>query len=103
MEFYTLGVYNSTEKEFFDKLLEGEIDTFCDIRQRRGVRGAKYAFVNSARLQKKLNELGIKYIYVPNLAPTTEIRELQKVQDTCILTLFVFSLKSVLLFCNSTN
>ncbi|MFJ1492440.1 hypothetical protein, partial [Capnocytophaga canis] len=25
------------------------------------------------------------------------------VQDTCILTLFVFSLKSVLLFCNSTN
>lgn len=81
MEFYTLGVYNSTEKEFFDKLLEGEIDTFCDIRQRRGVRGAKYAFVNSARLQKKLNELGIKYIYVPNLAPTTEIRELQKEVD----------------------
>lgn len=81
MEFYTLGVYNSTEKEFFDKLLEGEIDTFCDIRQRRGVRGAKYAFVNSARLQKKLNELDIKYIYVPNLAPTTEIRELQKEVD----------------------
>lgn len=81
MEFYTIGVYNSTEKEFFDKLTENNIDTFCDIRQRRGVRGAKYAFVNSNRLQQKLNELEIKYGYIPDLAPTTEIRELQKEID----------------------
>ncbi|MDO4783364.1 MAG: DUF488 domain-containing protein [Capnocytophaga felis] len=81
MEFYTIGVYNSTEKEFFDKLIEKEIDTFCDIRQRRGVRGAKYAFVNSIQLQQKLSELGIKYVYISNLAPTTEIRELQKKVD----------------------
>ena len=81
MEFFTIGVYNSTEQEYFDKLTRHNIDTFCDIRQRRGVRGAKYAFVNSKRLQNKLNELDINYIYVPELAPTTEIRELQKDAD----------------------
>jgi len=81
MEFYTIGVYNSTEKEFFDKLTKNNIDTFCDIRQRRGVRGSKYAFVNSNRLQQKLNDLDIKYGHIPNLAPTTEIRERQKQTD----------------------
>ena len=59
MEFFTIGVYNSTETEYFNKLIENNIDTFCDIRQRRGVRGAKYSFVNSNRLQEKLNELDI--------------------------------------------
>jgi uncharacterized protein (DUF488 family) len=81
MEFFTIGVYNSTEKEFFDKLTKNNIDTFCDIRQRRGVRGAKYSFVNSNRLQQKLNDLEIKYGYVPELAPTSEIRGLQKEID----------------------
>ncbi|MEO6670431.1 MAG: DUF488 domain-containing protein [Ferruginibacter sp.] len=81
MEFFTLGVYNTTENEFFDKLTENKIDTFCDIRQRRGVRGAKYSFVNSNRLQQKLHDLDIKYGYIPGLAPTTEIRELQKEID----------------------
>ena len=81
MEFFTIGVYNSSEKEFFEKLTENNIDTFCDIRQRRGVRGSKYSFVNSNRLQQRLNDLEIKYGYVPDLAPTTEIRELQKEID----------------------
>ena len=81
MEFYTIGVYNSTEKEFFNKLVQNNIDTFCDIRQRRGVRGAKYSFVNSNNLQQKLNDLEIKYGYIQNLAPTSEIRELQKEID----------------------
>jgi uncharacterized protein (DUF488 family) len=81
MEFYTIGVYNSTEEEFFNKLTKNYIDTFCDIRQRRGVRGAKYSFVNSNRLQIKLNHLNIKYGYIPELAPTSEIREIQKQID----------------------
>jgi len=81
MEFYTIGVYNSTEKEFFEKLTSNNIDTFCDIRQRRGVRGSKYSFVNSNRLQEKLNDLEIKYGYIQGLAPSTEIRELQKEID----------------------
>lgn len=82
MEFFTIGVYNSTEKEFFNKLLENKIDTFYDIRQRRGVRGAKYSFVNSNKLQGKLAELDIKYGHVLELAPTIEIRELQKKADS---------------------
>ena len=81
MQFYTIGVYNSTEKHFFQNLLDNKIDTFCDIRQRRGVRGAKYSFVNSKRLQVKLAELGIKYIHILDLAPTKEIRELQQQAD----------------------
>jgi uncharacterized protein (DUF488 family) len=81
MEFYTIGVYNSTEKEFFNKLTTNQIDTFCDIRQRRGVRGSKYAFVNSNRLQQKLVDLDIRYGYIQGLAPTSEIRGLQKEID----------------------
>jgi len=81
MEFFTIGVYNSTEQEYFDKLTENNIDTFCDIRQRRGVRGAKYSFVNSNRLQLKLNELDIRYGHIIDLAPTSDIRNLQKEVD----------------------
>lgn len=81
MEFFTIGVYKSTEKEYFQKLIDNNIDTFCDIRQRRGVRGSEYAFVNSNRLQAKLNELNIKYGHIIDLAPTSEIRELQKEAD----------------------
>lgn len=81
MKFYTIGVYNSTEEEFFSKLTQNRIDTFCDIRQRRGVRGAKYSFVNSKRLQSRLNDLGINYAHILELAPTTEIRNLQKEAD----------------------
>lgn len=81
MEFFTIGVYNSTEHEYYSKLIENNIDTFCDIRQRRGVRGAKYSFVNSNRLQAKLNELDIKYGHITDLAPTSEIRDLQKEAD----------------------
>ena len=49
---------------------------------RRGVRGSQYAFVNSKRLQDKLNEFGIKYRHILALAPTPEIRESQKKADT---------------------
>ena len=81
MEFFTIGVYNSNEANFFQKLVEAEIDTFCDIRQRRGVRGSKYAFVNSQRLQQRLADLGVGYVHEKGLAPPKEIRELQKAHD----------------------
>ena len=79
MKIYTIGVYNSTEQQFFSKLIDNNIDTFCDIRQRRGVRGSEYAFVNSNYLQTKLKELDIKYAHILDLAPTSEIREKQKI------------------------
>ncbi len=80
-KFYTIGVYGLSEDQYFSKLLENKIDAFVDIRQRRAVRGSKYSFVNSTKLQNKLSALGIKYFHVLELAPTTEIRELQKKDD----------------------
>lgn len=81
MNFYTIGVYHSSKEQFFNKLVENGIDTFCDIRQRRGVRGREYSFVNSNRLQETLQEKGINYCYFKELAPTQEIRDLQKAAD----------------------
>ena len=81
MKIYTIGVYNSSEQEFFNKLIENKIDTFCDIRQRRGVRGKKYAFVNSNYLQTRLKTLDIKYTHILELAPTDKIRDEQKKED----------------------
>ena len=81
MKIYTIGVYGSSEKSFFNKLIENKIELFCDIRQRRGVRGSEYVFVNSKRLQEKLKEIGVYYLHVLDLAPTTEIRKLQQEAD----------------------
>lgn len=47
----TIGVYGYTPETFFAALQEAGVDLLCDIRQRRGVRGAEYAFANSQRLQ----------------------------------------------------
>jgi len=76
-DIYTIGVYGLSEKEYFQKLIDNNIDTFCDIRLRRAVRGAQYAFANSQRLQNKLADLSITYLHETGLAPTTEIIKLQ--------------------------
>jgi uncharacterized protein (DUF488 family) len=76
-DIYTIGVYGLSEKEFFQKLTDHGIDTFCDIRFRRAVRGSQYAFANSQRLQDKLADLSIRYLHETALAPTTEIIKLQ--------------------------
>lgn len=81
MNFYTIGVYGSTQEEYFAKLANAKIDLFCDIRQRRGLRGKKYSFVNSKRLQQSLNTLDIDYMHIKDLAPTKEIRDKQKQDD----------------------
>src|ERR1700721_3832886 len=77
MKFYTLGVYGSTEADFFWKLLDNRSDIFCDIRARRAVRGAVYAFANAARLEAKLGKLKIAYITVKELATPPDIKKLQ--------------------------
>lgn len=55
---FTIGVYDSTEESFFGALVKNEIELFIDIRARRGMRGSKYKYVNSAALQSKLKESG---------------------------------------------
>lgn len=77
----TIGVYGFSEEDFFRALTEARVDTFCDIRQRRGMRGSQYAFVNSTRLQEKLGELGIRYIHIKELAPSEETRDAQRSAD----------------------
>ena len=52
-----------------------------DVRQRRGVRGPEYAWANSKRLQAALADPGIEYRHHPELAPTTELRQLQYAED----------------------
>lgn len=77
----TIGVYGFSEDSFFNALQKAGVDIFCDIRRRRSVRGAKYAFANSKRLQARLAGLGIRYEHLLDLAPTAEIRDLQKAVD----------------------
>ena len=77
----TIGVYGFDEERFFDALCKAGVDTFCDIRSRRGVRGATFAFANSKRLQARLAELGIRYIYRKDLGPTKTVREKQTAAD----------------------
>ncbi len=77
----TLGVYGFDETRFFAALRAAGVDTFCDIRARRGVRGREYAFVNSKRLQARLAELDIRYFHLKELAPSQALRELQAAAD----------------------
>jgi uncharacterized protein (DUF488 family) len=78
----TIGAYGFTANRFFAALVAAECDVFCDIRARRGVRGREYAFVNSRRLQEALALREIEYRHYPELAPTPEIRTMQKAADT---------------------
>ena len=57
------------------------VDTFCDLRARRGVRGREYAFANSQRLQARLAELGIRYVHRLDLAPSAATRSQQHAAD----------------------
>jgi uncharacterized protein (DUF488 family) len=77
----TIGVYGFDADSFFNALCKAEVDTFCDIRSRRGVRGATYAFANSKRLQARLAELDIRYIHRKDLGPTKVVREKQATVD----------------------
>jgi uncharacterized protein (DUF488 family) len=80
-EIITLGVYGFESDSFFRVLLDRHIDIFCDLRNRRAMRGSRYAFANSERLQQRLGELGIRYAHYKELAPATELRALQKLED----------------------
>lgn len=80
-EVVTLGVYGASENKFFGALAAAGVDTFVDIRSRRGMRGTEYAFVNSQRLQERLKSMGVHYVHVKELAPTDAVRQEQKRED----------------------
>ena len=76
-EILTIGAYGWDADRFFAALKEAGVDTFVDVRARRGVRGHEYAFGNSRRLQARLGEMGLRYCHRPDLAPSAGARAAQ--------------------------
>ena len=77
----TIGVSGFTVERFLEVLGEADARLLLDVRQRRGVRGREYAWANARRLQAALAEAGIEYRHHLELAPTTELRQLQYRED----------------------
>jgi uncharacterized protein (DUF488 family) len=77
----TIGVYGFDLPGFLHELREAGVELVVDVRQRRGVRGPEYAWANARRLQDALAEAGIAYHHAKELAPTTELRQLQYRED----------------------
>lgn len=77
----TIGVYGFDSESFLRRLRDADTRLLIDVRQRRGVRGPRYAWANSRRLQAALAQAGIAYEHHPELAPTTELRQLQYAED----------------------
>jgi uncharacterized protein (DUF488 family) len=77
----TIGVYGSDGESFLQRLRDANVRLLLDVRQRRGVRGPEYAWANSLRLQAALGQAGIAYEHHLELAPTTELRQLQYAED----------------------
>ena len=74
-------MYGFTAETFLDTLRRAEVTLLLDVRQRRGVRGPEYAWANAKRLQAALEVAGVGYTHHPELAPTTELRQLQYAED----------------------
>ncbi len=77
----TIGVYDFDSETFIQRLQQADVRLLLDVRQRRGVRGSQYAWANSRRLQAALAQAGIAYQHHLELAPTTELRQLQYAED----------------------
>jgi uncharacterized protein (DUF488 family) len=77
----TIGVYGFTLDRFLAALRGADVRVLLDVRQRRGVRGREYAWANATRLQSALAEAGVGYHHHKELAPTTELRQLQYRED----------------------
>jgi uncharacterized protein (DUF488 family) len=73
----TIGVYGWTLDTFLAVLHGAGVTLLVDVRQRRGVRGSEYAWANAKRLEAALDDAGIGYKHHAELAPTTELREMQ--------------------------
>ena len=77
----TIGVHAWTLEAWLDALRDASVTQVLDVRQRRGVRGSRYAWANSVRLQAALAGARIEYRHHRELAPTTELRQLQHRED----------------------
>jgi uncharacterized protein (DUF488 family) len=80
----TIGVYGWTLETFLAALRAEGMAAVMDVRQRRGVRGSEYAWANAQRLQTALASAGLTYRHHKEVAPTTELRELQYAEDAIL-------------------
>ncbi|MEZ5936023.1 MAG: DUF488 domain-containing protein [Alphaproteobacteria bacterium] len=77
----TIGVYGFDLESFLQRLRQADVRLLLDVRQRRAVRGPDYAWANARRLQEALAHAKIAYEHHPELAPTTELRQVQYAED----------------------
>lgn len=77
----TIGGYGHSNSSFFDSLANAKVDVLVDVRNRRGMRGRAYAFLNSKALQETLAQRGIAYTHMKSLAPGSDLRATQKAAD----------------------
>lgn len=81
MKIATIGIYGWTLERFLGALRAAEVRVVLDVRQRRGVRGPEYAWANSLRIQAALENARIDYRHHKELAPTTDLRQVQYHDD----------------------
>jgi uncharacterized protein (DUF488 family) len=77
----TIGIYGFSGVSFLRAVRSAGVRRVLDVRQRRGVRGSQYAWANSLRLQAALAAAAVAYSHHRELAPTTELRQLQYRED----------------------
>jgi uncharacterized protein (DUF488 family) len=77
----TIGIYGWTLARFLGALRAADVRVVLDVRQRRGVRGPEYAWANSLRIQAALENARIEYRHHKELAPTTDLRQVQYNDD----------------------
>lgn len=76
MKVFTIGVYGWDEQDFVQAIRDAAPGLFVDVRRRRGLRGAIYAWANSTRLQATLAGAGIPYVHRLDVAPSDATRHI---------------------------
>jgi uncharacterized protein (DUF488 family) len=76
MKVFTIGVYGWAEEDFAQEVQDAAPGVFVDVRRRRGLRGATYAWANSTRLQVTLADLGVPYVHRLDVAPSDATRHI---------------------------
>ncbi len=72
----TIGAYGWEEEDFVRAIRDAAPDVFVDVRRRRGLRGAAFAWANSTRLQAMLADSEIPYVHRLDVAPSDATRHI---------------------------
>ncbi len=75
---YTIGYEGNSLEEYLNKLIKNDIKLLCDVR--KNALSMKYGFSKST-LKKMCENVGIKYVHIPELGINSEYRTELKSQD----------------------